>query len=330
MWRRLDLRRVGEQLDVSRPHRGQIVGGVELELVEELRAVAADEPEELRGAFRGELVRAREVEPSLEPDRVGGQVLEQHRPALGDGVVAEPPLLRRQRRGRVREVLGVAGLVEQGPPVVRPALRLHHEDDAAGHLDRRAERARILVRAILEIELDVLLGVEVDAEVGERDLEGRQHPVGRERRVPPDAAPRAPDVPAPDLAEPEADTRAEEAVARLLPEVLGVGEAGAGTARRGRRAENRSSDRGRRSSSAPSRRVSRCTTCAACSSSAFRCSSVSSFLAASIRSRTSRSSSFISRGLSIRNGISSPSTVAVSVASSSATRSASSLTKLPR
>ena len=52
---------------------------------------------------------------------------------------------------------------------------------------------------------------------------------------------------------------------------------------------------------------------------------MSSFLAASTRSRSSRSSSFISLGLSIRNGISSPSTVAVRVASSSATRSASSL-----
>ena len=121
-------------------------------------------------------------------------------------------------------MLGVAGLVEEGPPVVRPALRLQHEDDTARHLDRRAERPRILGRTLVEVELHVLLCAEVDAEVGEGAFEGRQHPVGRERRVPLDAAPRAPHIPAPDLAQSEADARAEEPVAGLHPEVFRVGE----------------------------------------------------------------------------------------------------------
>ena len=110
---------------------------------------------ELRRALRRKLVRARDVEPALEPGRLDRQVLEQHRPALGDGVVAEPALLDRERRRRVREVLGVPGLVEERAPVVGPAARLDDEDDALGNLDRRRRSARRLVRAILDVELDV-------------------------------------------------------------------------------------------------------------------------------------------------------------------------------
>src|SRR2546430_15005700 len=118
----------------------------------------------------------------------------------------------------------MAGLVEEGPPIVGPALRLHHQHYAARYLDRRAERPGILARALVEVELDVLLGAEVDAEVREGALESRQHPVGRERRVPGGAAPGPAHVPALDLAERDVDARAEEAVARLHPEVLRIGE----------------------------------------------------------------------------------------------------------
>ena len=85
---RVHLQRVAEQLDVARPHRGDVADRVELDLVEELRAVPAQEPQELRRAFRRELVRAREVESPVQPRRVDRQMLEQHRPALGDGDVA--------------------------------------------------------------------------------------------------------------------------------------------------------------------------------------------------------------------------------------------------
>jgi hypothetical protein len=197
---------------------------VELELVEELRAVAADDPEERRRAFRGELVRAREVEAPFEPDGVDRDVLEQHRPALGDRVVAEPPFLRGERGVGVGEVLRMARLVEERAPVVRPALRLHHEDDSAGHLDRGAEGARVLVRPLLEVELDALLRAEVDAEIAQGALQRRKHAIGRERGVPLRAAPGSADVEARDLVEPEPDARAEEAVARLLPQPLRLGE----------------------------------------------------------------------------------------------------------
>ena len=84
----------------------------------------------------------------------------------------------------MREVLRVPGLVEERAPVVGAALRLDHEHDAIGNLDRHAERARRLVRAILEVELDVPLRAQVDAEVGERRLERRHHPVLRETHRP--------------------------------------------------------------------------------------------------------------------------------------------------
>ena len=47
---------------------------MELELVQELRAVAPHEEEEVRGALGGELGGAREVEAAREPHRVVDQV----------------------------------------------------------------------------------------------------------------------------------------------------------------------------------------------------------------------------------------------------------------
>src|SRR6476469_10456001 len=118
-------------------------------------------------------------------------------------------------------MLGVASFVEERAPVVRAALRLHDEDDPPGDLDRHAERARRLVRAILEVELDVALRTQVDAEIAERRLECREHPVARERRVPRHAAPGPRDVPAFHLVKAEPDVVAKEAVAGVLPETLG-------------------------------------------------------------------------------------------------------------
>ena len=141
---------------------------MELDLVEELGAIAAHEVEESGRALARELVGAADVETPRQPSRLVGQMLQQHRPALGDRVVAEPALLHRQIRRRVREVLGVASLVEERAPVVRAADRLDHEHDLVGDLDRGAERSRGLRRPLLEVEMDVLLGVQVDPEVGTR------------------------------------------------------------------------------------------------------------------------------------------------------------------
>ena len=83
-------------------------------------------------------------------------------PLTGDGHVAEPFLLHEKVGRGVAEVLGVAGLVEERAPVVGAARGLDHEHHLVRHLDRHAERARILQRAVLDVEDDVLLSVEVD------------------------------------------------------------------------------------------------------------------------------------------------------------------------
>ena len=97
---RLDLERVAEQLDVAAAHLRRIGRRVELELVEQLRAVAADVEEQLHGALGRERLRSREVEHAAQPGAIVDQVVEEHRPALGDGVVAEALLLHLQVRRR--------------------------------------------------------------------------------------------------------------------------------------------------------------------------------------------------------------------------------------
>ena len=218
---RLDLQRLAEQLDIARPHRGHVVRLVELELVHELRAVAADEEQEVRGAFGREGLRAREVEPPREPRGIVRQVLHQHRPAFGDRAVAEPTLLHRELGAGVRKVLSVTGLVEERVPVVAAAHRPDHEHHLPRHLDRRAERARRLVLAILRVDVHVLLRLQVDTEVGQRPFEGGKHLVGREEIVPLRCAKDARRVPALCFIEPDADAAAEQPVDGILVEVLG-------------------------------------------------------------------------------------------------------------
>ena len=157
---------------------------MELELVEELRRVTTHEIQQARRPFDRVLPGAREVEPARQPARLVGEVLEQHRPALGDRIVAEAFFLHRELACGVCEVLRVAALVEERPPVVRAADRLDHEDDAVRDLDRRAERAWALVRSLVEIEGDVLLRAQVDPQILERAFECGDHPVRREHRIP--------------------------------------------------------------------------------------------------------------------------------------------------
>ena len=147
-------------------------------------------------------------------------MLQQHRPAFGDGVVAESLLLHREVARRVSEVLGVAAFVEERPPVVRAADRLDDEHDAVRHLDRRAEGARALVRPLLEVERHVLLRAQVDSQVLECALERRDHLVRREHRVPLRGAEETRHIPAFRLGKRHADTRAEELVRPALIELL--------------------------------------------------------------------------------------------------------------
>ena len=198
--------------------------GVELELVEQLRRVAADEEEQPEHPLGRVLVGAREVELAREPAGLVGQVLHQHRPALGDRDVAEPLLLHRQVARGVAEVLGVAGLVEERAPVVGAADRLDHEHHLVRHLDRRAERARRLLRPLLDVELDVLLAVEVDPEVGQRRPQRRHHLLAREALVPLRRAEQALQVPALEVVERNAEHGSRGRVEPLFVELLGVGE----------------------------------------------------------------------------------------------------------
>ena len=117
-------------------------------------------------------------------------------------------------------MLRVTGLVEEGAPVVGAAHRLDDEDDPARDLDRGAERARALLRALLDVELDVLLRLEVDAHVAQRRLEGGQHLLLRELRIPLRRSERADHVPALRLVQADAGPRAEEPVGRLLEDLL--------------------------------------------------------------------------------------------------------------
>ena len=229
---RLDLERVAEDLDVAALHLRRVGRGVELDLVEQLRAVAANVEEKLHRTLRCEGLGPWKVEHAREPGAVVDQVVEEHRPAFRDGVVAEPLLLHLQVGAGEREVLGVTGLVEERVPVVGTALGLDHQHDLARDLDRRAERPRTLRRALLHVEVDVFLRVEVDAEIRERAAECRHHPVGRERLVPAGAAEEPPDVVALRLREPDADTLAQDSVHRLLVQSLGRVEKRAALRRR--------------------------------------------------------------------------------------------------
>ena len=99
--RGLDLQRVAEDLDVAVRELGRVLRLVELDLVEQLRRVAAHHVQELRHAFALELVGPREVEALRQPGRVVGQVLHEHRPALGDRDVAEALLLHQRGSAEV-------------------------------------------------------------------------------------------------------------------------------------------------------------------------------------------------------------------------------------
>src|SRR5439155_3238650 len=86
--------------------------------------------------------------------------------------------------------------------------------------DRGAERTRRLLRPLLDVELDVRLRPEVDAQLAERRLERGQHPLLREVRIPLGGTEDADGVPSLRLAETESDPLPEQAVRDLLVEPL--------------------------------------------------------------------------------------------------------------
>ena len=143
---------------------------------------------------------------------------------LGDGVVAEVPVLEREVRAHVREVLRVPGLVQQHAVVVLPAVRQHDEVDLVRYAHGRAEGARRLELADLGVEVHVGLGVEVDAQPGERAPQRRDERVALEDGVEALGAPQAGQVGEVELRERDAEALAHQAVHDALVETLGVGE----------------------------------------------------------------------------------------------------------
>ena len=83
----------------------------------------------------------------------------------------------------VREVLRVAGLVEEGGVVVLAAVRVDDEHDLARDDDGRAERPRRLLRPRLDVQLDARLALEVDAQGAQRLFQRRQEALRREVRI---------------------------------------------------------------------------------------------------------------------------------------------------
>ena len=215
-----ELERVGEQLGVASPHRDRIGGLEELDLVDQLGAVAAHEIEHRGAPGARDLAHLGDVEAAIEPRRLVDEMLQERRPTLGDRHVPESLRLHRQLGRGVCVVLGVARLVEECPPVVVAADRLDHEHHLAGHLDRRAERARALAGTRVEVEMDVALRAQVDSEVGECRLEGGKHSIRGVGDVELGGAEESRHIGRPGFGQADPEPLAEEPVASPLPESL--------------------------------------------------------------------------------------------------------------
>ena len=198
---------------------------VQLDLVRQLGGVAADEDSFANAAKRTYSSGARHVQPGRQPARVADQVLEQERPALGHRVVAQQPVLGRQRpamRGRSAQV---PGLVEQRPVVVLAALRQHHQHHTVGHPHRGAEGPRPLARPRGSTSSSTLRWrVEVDAQLAQRRPQRGQRALGRgSRRRTPAPATAAP-CPAARPLQRQPTRRPQRVVDLAQVERLGVGQ----------------------------------------------------------------------------------------------------------
>ena len=283
-----------------------------LDLVRQLGRVPAHEVQVVDRGEAHVLVAVLVVEDLAEPLPAAEQVVEDEGEPLGDGVVAEVAVLEGEVGADVREVLGVAGLVEQHAEVVLTALRQHAQVDLVRHAHRRAERARRLELAHLGVEVDVGLRVEVDAQAGQGAPQRRQQRVGAEGVVEPLGAPQVRQVGVAELRERDAQALADQPVHDALVEALRVREERLELGAQVvvvqpldravellvvRVAQTRPPGREQRR-----HRVS---------SSGLRCSAVAARRAAWMRSRRARSGSLACTTLACRRPMDSPSTVMV-------------------
>ncbi len=117
-----------------------------------------------------------ETEVPCMPFGLADDALDRVRVDLGQGVVAgELAEGIRKRRVAAREVESVTGFVQEPLVVLQAALRAGDEVDDRGRVGRDHGRARRLLRAVLEVDLDVGVRLEVEAELAQR----RQADVGR-------------------------------------------------------------------------------------------------------------------------------------------------------
>src|SRR2546423_10436826 len=97
-------------------------------------------------------VRRPELRVALEPTNVLHQMVEEHRIALGDRIVAEPAVLVLEVGPHVREVEGVPELVQEGVPVGLATVRPNHEVYLVRYPNGRAESERTIPLPVACIE----------------------------------------------------------------------------------------------------------------------------------------------------------------------------------
>ena len=119
--------------------------------------------------------------------RLRRKTLEEEGPGLGYRTVAKEPDGSRRAEIGPREMLGVTGLVEQGPDVIPGAGRPQYQVDLAGHQGRGAKGPRALAGPLSEIDAHVPLAAGVDAQPGQGarvDLAQRYRPRRRRNEGP--------------------------------------------------------------------------------------------------------------------------------------------------
>ena len=117
--------------------------------------------------------------------------LDEERVDLGQRVVSrEPPERVRKPRVAPGVVQGVPGLVQERLVVGEAALGASDQVDDAGRVGGDDARPGVLLRAIVEVEPDPLVGVEVETELRQRRQADRHRPLLRvgvgQRREPSD------------------------------------------------------------------------------------------------------------------------------------------------
>ena len=167
------------------------LAAMQLDLVEQLRAVAAQHQQPHRAGVPDHGAGVVNPERRLQPRRRRHQVLEEEGEALGHRVVAQIARLHRELARHARVVVRVARLVHEHLVVVAPADECHHEVDLVRHLHGGAEGPWGLVRALLEIQAHA---ASVQAQPFEGELVRRQEPLAGESPVEPGSAHECRDV----------------------------------------------------------------------------------------------------------------------------------------